>query len=295
MNPLSNKNDLETQLQLTKDAFYLIGEIGVNHNGDIDVAKKLIFMSKQLGLDAVKFQKRSPELCTPPAVRDKIRETPWGDMTYLDYRKRIEFSKSQYEEIDAYCRMIGITWFASAWDVDSVKFLDKFNLPIQKVASAMNSNFEFLEELASRRIFTMVSTGMSDYEHIDKVVDVFVKAQCPFMLMHTTSTYPADDSILNLSAITTMRNRYGVEVGYSGHESSVFPSQVAGALGARVIERHITLDRTMWGSDQSASLAEAGIHELRSSLDRLPAILGDGIKKIEPGEMEAAKRLRWWL
>jgi N-acetylneuraminate synthase len=286
---------LKTHLGLGDGAYYLIGEIGVNHNGDIDVAKKLILLAKQSGLDAVKFQKRTPELCTPPAIRDKNRETPWGDMTYLEYRKRIEFSKSQYEEIDDFCREIGITWFASAWDIDSLKFLDQFNLPIQKVASAMNSNIEFLENLASRKTFSMVSTGMSDYEHIDKVVEIFDKSQCPFMLMHTTSTYPAPDSILNLSAITSMRERYGVEIGYSGHESSVFPSQIAGALGARVIERHITLDRTMWGSDQSASLAEAGIHELRTSLDRLPEILGDGFKKIESGEMEAAERLRWWL
>lgn len=285
---------LKSHLGLLPGKYFLIGEIGVNHNGDIDKAKRLIQLSKRLGLDAVKFQKRTPEICTPPAVRDKIRETPWGDMTYLEYRKRIEFSLEDYLEIDRYSKELNIPWFASAWDIDSLSFLDDFNLPIQKVASAMNSNFEFLEEVAKRKIFTMISTGMSNFEHIDKVVKVFQKASCPHMLMHTTSTYPATDSILNVRAIVKMRERYGVTIGYSGHESSVFPSQVAAALGARVIERHITLDRTMWGSDQSASLSEEGIHELRSSLDRLEAILGDGIKKIEPGELEAAKRLRWW-
>jgi N-acetylneuraminate synthase len=286
---------LSKYLGLDAGQFYLVGEIGVNHNGSLDIAKKLMQLSKNLGLNAVKFQKRTPELCTPPAVREKIRETPWGDMTYLEYRKRIEFSQKEYEEINEYCEKIGIRWSASAWDIESLKFLDQFNLPWHKVASAMNSNFEFLNEVASRGIFTMVSTGMSDFEHIDAVVDVFQSANCPFMLMHTTSTYPAEDSILNVSAIESLRRRYGVPVGYSGHESSVFPSQVAAVLGAQVIERHITLDRTMWGSDQSASLSESGLHELRSSLDRLHQILGDGVKKLELGELEAAKRLRWWL
>ena len=286
---------MSKHLGIDSNQFYLVGEIGVNHNGSMDIAKQLIQLSKNLGLNAVKFQKRTPELCTPPAVREKIRETPWGDMTYLEYRKRIEFSQVDYEEIDGFCREIGIPWSASAWDIDSLKFLDQFNLPWHKIASAMNSNFEFLSEVASRGIFTLVSTGMSDFQHIDAVVEVFIKANCPFMLMHTTSTYPADDSILNVGAVETLKRRYGVPVGYSGHESSVLPSQVAAALGARVIERHITLDRAMWGSDQSASLSESGIHELRTSLDRLPKILGDGVKKIEPGESEAAKRLRWWL
>jgi len=234
-------------------------------------------------------------LCTPRAVRDKIRETPWGEMTYLEYRKRIEFSQKDYEEIDSYCKEMEMPWSASAWDIESLRFLDQFNLPFQKIASAMNSNFEFLSEVASRGTFTMISTGMSDFEHIDSVVETFESANCPFMLMQTTSTYPAEDSILNVRAVETLGKRYGVPVGYSGHESSVFPSQVAATLGARVIERHITLDRTMWGSDQSASLSESGIHELKTSLDRLAQILGDGIKKIEPGESEAATRLRWWL
>ena len=286
---------LITHLGLNPGQYFLIGEIGVNHNGDIDVAKKLIYLSKKLGLNAVKFQKRTPEICTPPAIKNKIRETPWGEMSYLEYRKRIEFSLEEYREIDRYCKQLGIQWFASAWDTGSLNFLDEFDLKIQKVASAMNSNFEFLEAVASRGTFTMISTGMSDFEHIDRVVNIFESANCPYMLMHTTSTYPAKDSILNIGAITKMWERYGVSIGYSGHESSVFPSQVAAALGSRVIERHITLDRTMWGSDQSASLSEPGFQELRASLDRLADILGDGDKKIEPGEMEAAKRLRWWL
>jgi len=292
-----SENDaiLKKYLELDDSEYFVIGEIGVNHNGDMANVRALIDLAVRCGLNAVKFQKRTPELCTPPAVRDTIRETPWGSMTYLEYRKRIELSQANYEEIDSYCRKQGIKWFASAWDVDSTKFLDQFNPTIQKVASAMNSHFEFLRDLAGRRTFTIISTGMSTTAEIDQAVQIFEDEGCPYMLFHTTSTYPASDAILNISAIKTLEQRYGVPVGYSGHESSTFPSQVAAVVGARVIERHITLDRAMWGSDQAASLSEQGLHELVSSLKRIPSMLGDGIKKIEEGEETAAKRLRWWL
>ncbi len=286
---------LEQYLGLAPAEYYIIGEIGVNHNGDMHNVKALIDLAVRCKLNAVKFQKRTPELCTPPAVRDTIRETPWGSMTYLEYRTRIELTQENYSEIDSYCAKAGIDWFASSWDVDSTAFLDQFKPKFQKVASAMNSNIEFLEDLAKRKIFTFISTGMSTVKEIDVVIEIFKRAECPYMLFHTTSTYPASDSILNLESIRTLQNRYGVPVGYSGHESSTFPSQVAAVLGARVIERHITLDRAMWGSDQAASLSEQGLHELVTSLPRIPQILGDGIKKIEPGEADAAKRLRWWL
>lgn len=295
MNSKSHDEVLQEFLGINKYEYFVIGEIGVNHNGDMAHVKSLIDLAVRCGLNAVKFQKRTPELCTPPAVRDNIRETPWGSMTYLEYRKRIELSYSNYKEIDEYCRKRNIIWFASSWDIDSTKFLDQFSPKLQKVASAMNSNEEFLRDLAKRRIFTFISTGMSTEEDIASAVDIFKDENCPYMLFHTTSTYPAADSILNLSAINSLRERFNVPVGYSGHESSTFPSQVAAVLGARVIERHITLDRAMWGSDQAASLSEQGLHELVTSLRRIPEMLGDGVKKIEPGESDAAKRLRWWL
>jgi N-acetylneuraminate synthase len=286
---------LAKYLGIAPGEFYVIGEIGVNHNGDMENVKALIDLAVRCNLNAVKFQKRTPDICTPPAVRDTIRETPWGPMTYLEYRTRIELSKDNYVEIDRYCKEVGIDWFASSWDVQSTAFLDQFQPKFQKVASAMNSNVEFLEDLAKRRIFTFISTGMSTIKEIEIAVNIFARAKCPYMLFHTTSTYPATDSILNLESIRTLQSRFGVPIGYSGHESSTFPSQVAAVIGARVIERHITLDRAMWGSDQAASLSEQGLHELVTSLPRIPQMLGDGVKKIEPGEADAAKRLRWWL
>jgi N-acetylneuraminate synthase len=295
MNSSQTNDLLKKYLGLGETDYFVIGEIGVNHNGDMENVRALIDLAVRCELNAVKFQKRTPDICTPPAVRETIRETPWGAMTYLDYRRRIELSQENYEEIDAYCKERGILWFASSWDIDSTRFLDQFHPQVQKVASAMNSNVDFLKDLASRKIFTIISTGMSTIKEIDEVVDIFKQADCPYMLFHTTSTYPASDNILNISAIRTLESRYKVPVGYSGHESSTFPSQVAAVIGARVIERHITLDRAMWGSDQAASLSEQGLHELVTSLKRIPNIMGDGIKKIEEGEDLAAKRLRWWL
>jgi N-acetylneuraminate synthase len=286
---------LENDFKIKKNEFYLIGEIGVNHNGSLETAKKIIDLAVDSGCNAVKFQKRTPELCTPDSIKDTLRDTPWGTMTYLEYRTRIEFSQKDYEEIDKYCHDRGIDWFASAWDIDSLNFLDKFKPKYQKVASAMNSNVEFLEAVATKNLPTFLSTGMSDEEDIERALKIFQNKHCPVMLFHTTSTYPASDEILNLAAIAKLQEKFRVPVGYSGHESTVFPSQVAAVLGARVIERHITIDRAMWGSDQSASLSEAGLKELHSSLIRLPKMLGDGVKKIEAGEMDAAKRLRWWI
>jgi sialic acid synthase SpsE len=294
---MGNKNDLllKKYLSIGSDEYYIIGEIGVNHNGSIDNVKALIDMAKRCGIQAVKFQKRTPEICTPMHMRDQIRETPWGELTYFEYRKRIEFNQDQYEEIDDYCKSVGMLWSASAWDIPSLQFLDQFDLPFHKVASALNSYSDFLIEVAKRKKFTLISTGMSTESDIDYTVSLFRKYDCPFMLFHTTSTYPAPDRILNLMAIQSLSERHMVPVGYSGHESTTFPSQIAGALGARVIERHITLDRAMWGTDQSASLSEVGLRELVTSLKRLPEMLGDGVKKIEEGEDKVSQRLRWWL
>lgn len=292
---INQLSQLTNHLDFQHKDFYLIGEIGVNHNGSLENAFKLIDMAKRCDIQAVKFQKRTPEVCTPLKMRDQIRETPWGEMTYLEYRKRIEFSESEYDQIDEYCNKIGIAWSASAWDEESLKFLDKYDLPFNKVASAMNLNFGFLRQVANRGKITLLSTGMSNTKDIDKMVEIFTDSGCPFILMHTTSTYPADDANLNLLAIQSMQEQYGIHVGYSGHESTTFPSQMAGVLGARVIERHITLDRAMWGTDQSASLSEIGLRELQTSLERITTILGNGIKKLEPGEDKVIERLRWWL
>ena len=286
---------LSRYLSLDPGKYYVIGEIGVNHNGEIENAKKLIDLAKRSGCDAVKFQKRTPDVCTPSVMRDVMRETPWGEMTYLQYRHRIEFNREQYEEIDRYCNEIGITWFASAWDIESIEFLDSFSPKIQKVASAMNTHLPFLRELAQRRIFTIISTGMASLDQIDEAVAIFIDAECPYMLFHTTSVYPAKDEQLNVSAIRQLQERYKVPIGYSGHESTLFPTLVAAVLGARVIERHITLDRALWGTDQAASLAERGLRELVADLTRLPVVLGDGKKKIEDGEDAASKRLRYWI
>jgi N-acetylneuraminate synthase len=291
----SSENVLQRYLGLNEYEYFVIGEIGVNHNGDMGNVFKLIDLAQRSGLSAVKFQKRTPEICTPFHMREVNRETPWGQMSYFDYRKRIELSRENYFDIAEYCSSINMLWSASAWDIPSLEFLDSFDLPFHKVASAMNSNLDFLREVAVRNKFTIISTGMSTMEDVRRTVSVFQTEGCPFMLMHTTSTYPAADRILNLSAIKSLEDEFRVPVGYSGHESTTFPSQIAAVLGARVIERHITLDRAMWGTDQSASLSEQGLRELVTSLGRIPDLLGDGVKKVEEGEDVVAQRLRWWI
>lgn len=295
MNRQKSNADLKRYLNLEESDYFVIGEIGVNHNGDMDNVFKLIDLAKRTGLSAVKFQKRTPEICTPINMRDVIRDTPWGEMTYFEYRKRIELSEQDYIAIATYCSSINMLWSASAWDIPSLVFLDKFDLPFHKIASAMNSNLDFLHAVAERGKFTILSTGMSTVEDVRKAVQILQSEECPFMIMHTTSTYPASDEILNLQAIKSLEEEFGVAVGYSGHESTTFPSQIAAVLGARVIERHITLDRAMWGTDQSASLSEQGLRELVTSLARIPKMLGDGVKKIEEGEEAVSRRLRWWV
>jgi N-acetylneuraminate synthase len=221
------------------------------------------------------------------------RESPWGSTT-REQKEGLEFSQSDYEEIDRYCKEIGIPWFASAWDIPSQLFLRQFDLPYNKIASAMATHKEFMEEVASERKLTFLSTGMLTVAQIDVAVKIFESTACPFILMHTTSVYPSPEKLLNLNAITTLREKYKVPTGYSGHESTVMPSLAAAVLGAIAIERHITLDRAMYGSDQAASLATKGLTQLVDEIRRLPAALGDGIKKIEEGELEVAKKLRYW-
>jgi N-acetylneuraminate synthase len=276
------------------DHIYVIAEAGINHNGDVETAKKLIDLAVRAGCDAVKFQKRDPDVCVPDSMKSVMRETPWGNIAYLDYKKRIEFGQKEYEEIDAYCKEKDIDWSASAWDIGSLEFLDQFDLPFHKVASALATHLAFVEQVAKRGKLTYASVGMCSYEDIDLMVEIFEKYKCPFVLLHTVSTYPALESDLNLRMISTLSERYGVGVGYSGHEPSVSPSIVAGVLGAVVVERHITLDRSMWGTDHSASLEEAGLSQLVSTLRKIPVVLGDGVKKRIPGEEAIAAKMRYW-
>lgn len=271
----------------------VIAEVGINHNGDLSIAKKLIDMAKKCGCDAVKFQKRTIDIVYSEELLSQKRESPWGT-TQREQKEGLEFSEKEFNEIDKYCKQLGIEWFASAWDIPSLKFLDKYNLQNQKIASAMITNEKFLEDVSLRKIHTYISTGMSTPKMIDKVVDIFTKNNCKFTLMHSVSTYPCPPDKLNLNNILYLRKKYNCDVGYSGHESSPGPSSFAAALGATCIERHITLDRTMYGSDQAASLEESGLKILVDMIRMLPVTLGDERKEIYPEEIPIAKKLRYW-
>lgn len=272
---------------------FLIAEVGINHNGSLDVAKLLIDMAKKAGCDAVKFQKRTIDIVYPAEVLAQTRESPWGT-TQRAQKEGLEFSEAQYDEIDAYCRKLGIEWFASAWDIESQKFLRKYDLNYNKVASAMTTHLPFLERVAEEKRMTFISTGMCTYENIDAAVEIFRRYDCPFVLMHTVSEYPAPEDILNLGQIHQLRQRYGCPVGYSGHETSVSPSVIAATMGAVAVERHITLDRAMYGSDQAASLEKAGLETLVAQIRKIPMVVGDGVKRITDTEKGVAKKLRYW-
>ena len=271
---------------------FLIAEIGINHNGDMSIAKKLIDYSKEAGFDAVKFQKRTVEKVYSKDYLDSPRESPWGK-TQREQKKGLEFEFQEYQEIDEYCKKKNILWSASAWDIDSQKFLNQFNFKFNKVASPMMGNFPLLKEIASEKKKTFISTGMCDLEDIDKVVDVFKQKNCEFELMHCVSTYPMKDEDANLLAIKTLRDRYNCNVGYSGHETSLAKiGIVAATLGATSIERHITLDRAMYGSDQSASISYEVLKNFTESVRVVQKILGDGEKKVTEKEIPIRKKLR---
>jgi len=287
------RTELIGSISVAEDVF-VIAEIGINHNGDIGIAKQLINQAKAAGCDAVKFQKRTLDIVYTKATLDQARESPWGT-TQRQQKEGLEFSEAEYDEIDRYCQEIKIDWFASAWDVESQKFLRKYSSKYNKVASAMTTNSEFIAEVASEKKLTFVSTGMCTLEDIDTAVAIFRSADCPFVLMHSVSPYPAKESDLNLATICTLRERYSCAVGYSGHEPSVSPSIVAVALGAVAVERHITLDRSMYGSDQAASLQISGLIALVGSIRKVRAAIGDGVKRILPGEADVAGKLRYWL
>lgn len=272
---------------------YVIGEIGINHNGDLEIAKQLIDMAKRCGCDAVKFQKRTIDIVYTKELLDSPRESPWGT-TQREQKEGLEFDEADYDQIDAYCKKVGIDWFASAWDIPSQKFLRKYQPKYNKVASAMVTHPEFLEVVAEEKRPTFLSTGMCSYEEIDRAVAIFKKHGCPVTLLHTVSEYPAPEEILNIACMHALRSRYGLPVGYSGHEASVSPSVIAAAQGAVAIERHITLDRAMYGSDQAASLEEAGLRDMVAMIRKIPVALGDGQKRITAKEEGVASKLRYW-
>lgn len=273
----------------------IIAEIGINHNGDIDMAKKLISMAKNCGCDYVKFQKRNPDICVPENQKKQMRETPWGYISYLDYKKKIEFSKDDYKIIDRFCKEQNIEWFASVWDLDSLKFIEQFNVSTHKIASALVTNLELVKEVAKCNKYTFISTGMCELKDIDKIVEIFNKANCDFELMHSVSTYPADEKDLNLSLIEFYKKRYNCNVGYSGHEPTISPSVIAAVLGASSIERHITLSRSLFGTDQAASVERRGLMELVTVVRKIPIVLGVPKKKILEAEIPIAKKMRYWI
>ena len=269
---------------------YVIAEIGLNHNGSVDIAKQLIDVAVEAGAQAVKFQKRTPDISTPEHMKDTPRETPWGTMTYLEYRYRVEFEAEQYSEIDSYCVEKGIDWFASPWDEQSVDFLEEMKVVAYKIASASVTDLAMLRKIGSTNKPVIMSTGMSTIEQIDEAVETLGTAN--LSLMHATSTYPLPPEEANIRMITTLRERYGVPVGYSGHETGLQISIAAVALGAVSVERHITLDRAMWGSDHGASLEPKGFVSLVRDIRILEQAMGDGVKRIYPGELAPLSKLR---
>ena len=271
---------------------FITAEIGINHNGDINIAKKLIDIAKNANCDAVKFQKRTVEKVYSKQVLDSPRESPWGTIT-REQKLGLEFNKKEYDIIDAYCKEKGIEWFASSWDIDSQLFLRNYHLKHNKIASAMLTNTELLNVVAEEKKHTFISTGMSTIDQIDQAVKVFKNNNCPFELMHSNSSYPMKPDEANLQCIKTLKEKFNCNVGYSGHETSGYNiSLTAAVLGATSIERHITIARAMYGSDQAASLEPLGLVRLVRDIRMLDLIMGDGVKKVYPSEIPVMKKLR---
>ncbi len=270
---------------------FISADVGINHNGDIEIAKKLIDGAIFAGCDAVKFQKRTIGEVYTEEELDKPRESPWG-VTNRDLKSRLEFGKREYDEIDGYCKEKGIEWFASAWDIDSQIFLRKYNCTYNKVASAMLTHKELLEAITEEKKYTFISTGMSTMEEIEKIVEIFRKGNCPFELMHCNATYPMKDEDANLRMIPVLRKRFKCKVGYSGHEVGLITTCAAVALGATSVERHISLDRAMYGSDQAASVEVMGFYRLVKYIRTVELALGNGKKVVTAKEKEIKKKLR---
>ncbi len=269
---------------------YIVGEIGINHNGDVEIVKKLVDVAAEKGLNAVKFQKRTPELCVPRDQWDIERDTPWGVMKYIDYRHKVEFSQSEYQEISDYCASRGIDWFASPWDEEAVDFLEGFDTPCYKIASASLTDIPLLEKIRSTGRPVIMSSGMSTMDEIRTGVDALDRDN--LLICHSTSAYPCDPTELNLRMIGTLAEEFGVPIGYSGHETGLSTTVAATVLGACLVERHITLDRAMWGSDQSASVEPQGVARLVRDIRVVESALGDGVKKVYDSELGVMQKLR---
>ena len=270
---------------------YVIAEIGINHNGDVEIAKQMIDAAIHAGVDAVKFQKRTPEVCTPPDQQKQMRETPWGYITYLDYRYKVEFGVDEYREIDRYCKEKGITWMVSVWDEPSVDFMEQFETPAYKLPSASLTDLELIRKVQTTGKPLILSSGMSTMEQIREAVEVADGESLG--LMHCTSAYPCEPDELNLRMVETLRREFpNIPIGYSGHEVGLVPSTLAVALGACMVERHLTLDRAMWGSDQAASVEPGGFEKLVKYIRVTEQALGDGVKKVYDSEKSIMKKLR---
>ena len=279
----------------------IIAEIGINHNGDLKIVKKLIDIAVFAGCDTVKFQKRNPDVCVPEQQKRVMRDTPWGEMTYLEYKHKIEFGQKEYDEIDSYCMDKGIDWTVSVWDLDSVEFMSSYEVPFIKIPSALLTDYELIGECSKRFKKLVLSTGMSTIDEIDKAVksmgsevgnyDSHMR-QCEFALLHCNSTYPAPVDELNLSCIRTLKKRYGCEVGYSGHEYGLTTTISSLCFGATIIERHITLDKSMWGTDHMASVEPHGLLKLVRGIRELESAIGNGVKVVTEGEKNIKDKLR---
>ncbi len=269
---------------------YVVAEIGINHNGDMEIVKRLIDAAHRAGVDAVKFQKRTPELCVPPDQQKRKRETPWGYITYLEYRHKVEFEAAEYQEIDQYCRQKGIAWFASVWDETSVDFLESFDPVVYKIPSASLTDHDLLRHVRKTGRPVILSTGMSTMVEIQAAVDVLGTED--LLITHATSTYPCEPEELNLQMIQTLKETYPCPIGYSGHEVGLIPTVIAVSLGACLVERHITLDRAMWGSDQAASGEPGGFRRLVKYIRVTEASLGDGVKHVYDSENSSLQKLR---
>lgn len=269
---------------------YIIAEIGINHNGDVQMARKLILAAHEAGVDAVKFQKRTPEICVPDHQKGQMRDTPWGYISYLDYRYKVEFEQDEYAEIDAYCKSLGIDWLASSWDIPSLKFIDAFNPPAHKVPSALLTDHELLRAIKDTGRPVILSTGMSTMDEIKAAVGIFDMDK--LVICHTTSSYPCPPEELNLKMIPVLKELYPCPIGYSGHEVGLVPSALAVAMGACLVERHITLDRAMWGSDQAASVEPQGVRTLVKYIRVTEKALGDGEKRVYDSEQSSRSKMR---
>lgn len=274
---------------------FIIAEIGINHNGSLENAKKLIDVAEIAGCDSVKFQKRNPDVCVPEHQKKKVRTTPWGEMTYIDYKKRVEFGKEEYDEIEKYCKQKNVDWTVSVWDRDSLEFSLQYDLPFLKVPSALITDLDLVKETAKYSKQIILSSGMSTAEEVDSAVRTSLEYSNNVVLMHCNSSYPCPLGELNLRCITTLKNKYeklGVKIGYSGHEMLLHTSLAAISLGAGYVERHITLDRNMWGTDQSCSLEPQGLFRLVRATRQLEEAFGDGVIRVTESEIPVRNKLR---